>query len=98
MQKAMNFNDVSIVSIKGSDYRIHFSYTSKDDAINIMKKVDFDKFSSLYIKMSNKMSDKISDEISEKMSNKMSYGETIYYQRNWKIIINRAKKYYKNNG
>ena len=24
MQKAINFNDVPIVSIKGSDYRIHF--------------------------------------------------------------------------
>ena len=36
MQKAMNFNDVTVVSIKGSDYRIHFWYISKDDAINIM--------------------------------------------------------------
>ena len=33
----MNFNDVAIVSIKGSDYRIHFWYMSKTDAINIMK-------------------------------------------------------------
>ena len=24
MQKAMTFNDVAIVSVKGSDYRIHF--------------------------------------------------------------------------
>ena len=32
----MSFNDVAIVSIKGSDYRIHFWYTNKDDAINIM--------------------------------------------------------------
>ena len=24
MQKAKNFNDIAIVSIKGSDYRIHF--------------------------------------------------------------------------
>ena len=31
----MNFNDVAIVSIKGNDYRIHFWYMSKDDAINI---------------------------------------------------------------
>ena len=44
MQKA--FNGVGIVSIKGSDYRIHLWYMSKDDAINIMqnsylnKKVD----------------------------------------------------------
>ena len=31
----MNFN-VGIVSIKGNDYRIHFWYKSKDDAINTM--------------------------------------------------------------
>ena len=36
MQKAMNFNNVAIVSVKGSDYRIYFWYMSKDDAINIM--------------------------------------------------------------
>ena len=37
MQKAMNFNDVAIISVNGSDYRIHCWYMSKDDAINIMK-------------------------------------------------------------
>ena len=37
MQKAMSFNDVAIVSIKGNDYRIHFWYMSKDDAISIMR-------------------------------------------------------------
>ena len=37
MQKAMNFNDVAIVSVKGGDYRIYFLYVSKDDAMNIMK-------------------------------------------------------------
>ena len=37
MQKAMNFNDVPLVSAKVSDYRIRFWYMSKDDAINIMK-------------------------------------------------------------
>ena len=36
MQKAVNFNDVAIVSIKGSDYRIYFWCITKDDAINIM--------------------------------------------------------------
>ena len=39
-QKAMNFNDIAIlmifVSIKGNDYRIHFWYMSKDEAISIM--------------------------------------------------------------
>ena len=32
----MNFNDVAIVSVKGSDYRINFWYMRKDDAISIM--------------------------------------------------------------
>ena len=36
MQKAMSFNDVAIVSIKGNDYRVHFWYMSKNDAISIM--------------------------------------------------------------
>ena len=36
MQKAINFNDFSIVSLKGSDYGIHFWYMRKDDAINII--------------------------------------------------------------
>ena len=31
MEKAMSFNDVAIVSMKGSDYRIHFWYMSRDD-------------------------------------------------------------------
>ena len=36
MQKAMSFNDVAIIHVKGSAYRIHFWYMSKDDAISIM--------------------------------------------------------------
>ena len=36
MQKGMDFNNIAIVYIKGSTYRIHFWYMSKDDAINIM--------------------------------------------------------------
>ena len=36
MQKAMGFNDIAIVYIKRSAYRIHFWYVSKDDAINIL--------------------------------------------------------------
>ena len=35
-QKAMSFNNIAIVYIKGSAYRIHFWYMSKEDAINIM--------------------------------------------------------------
>ena len=36
MQKAMNFNDVAIASIKGNDYRMHFWYMSKNVAIVLM--------------------------------------------------------------
>ena len=36
MQKAMNFNDVAIVSVKENDYKIQLWYTSKDGAINIL--------------------------------------------------------------
>ena len=36
MQKAMSFKNVAIVSIKGNDYRIHFSYISKNNAIPLM--------------------------------------------------------------
>ena len=32
----MSFNNVAIVSIKGSHYRIHFLYMRKTDAINLL--------------------------------------------------------------
>ena len=36
MQKAVSFNNVAIVYVKGSSYIINFWYMSKDDATNIM--------------------------------------------------------------
>ena len=36
MRKAVSFNNIAIVYVKGIAYRIHFCYISKDDAINIM--------------------------------------------------------------
>ena len=39
----MNVNDVPVVSIKGNDYRIHFWYMSKDDAISIMNNSDLNE-------------------------------------------------------
>ena len=36
MQKAMNFNDAAIVSIKDSDYRTYLWCKSRDDAISII--------------------------------------------------------------
>ena len=35
-QKAMSFNDVAIIYVKESAYRIHFWYMCKDDSISIM--------------------------------------------------------------
>ena len=35
MQKTISFNDVAIAYVKGSVYRIHFWYMSKDDEISI---------------------------------------------------------------
>ena len=35
-QKSISFNNIAIVYIKGRACRIHFSYMSKDYAINIM--------------------------------------------------------------
>ena len=81
MQKAMSFNDVAVVYVKGSAYRIHFWYMSKDNAISIMNNSNLsDKksvlwFFLLYIK---KMSD------------------STYYQRNRDLILNRAKDCYEN--
>ena len=36
MQKAVSFNNVAIVYVKGNAYRIQFWYMSKDNSINIM--------------------------------------------------------------
>ena len=40
IKKAMAFNDVAIIYGKGSAYRIHIWYMSKDDAISIMDDSD----------------------------------------------------------
>ena len=45
MEKAINFKDASIVPVKVSDYRIHFWYMIKDDAINIMNNSDLNDVS-----------------------------------------------------
>ena len=50
MQKAMSFNNIAIVYVKGNAYRIYFWYMSKDDAINIMSNSNLvDKMGVLYI-------------------------------------------------
>ena len=47
MQKAMNFNNVAVVSVKESDYRINFWFASKDDALRIMKNSNLNEKSGL---------------------------------------------------
>ena len=81
MQKAISFNDVAVVYVKGNTCRIHFWYMGKDDAISIMnnsnlidKKGVLQFFFISYKKMRN----------------------TTYYQRNRDTILNRAKDYYEN--
>ena len=43
----MSFNDVAIVSVKGNDYRIHFWYASRDEAIKLLKNVDLTEISGM---------------------------------------------------
>ena len=38
----MSFNNVAIAYVKGSAYRIHFWYMSKDDAVNIINGLNLD--------------------------------------------------------
>ena len=55
MQKAMSFNDVAIVYVKGSAYRIHFWYMNKDDTISIMNNSNFvDKIGVFYFLLCTK--------------------------------------------
>ena len=42
IQKAMSFNNIAIVYVKGYTYRIRFWYKSKDDGINIMNGSNLD--------------------------------------------------------
>ena len=40
MKNAISFNDVAIIYVKGSAYRIQFWYMSRDDMISIMNNSD----------------------------------------------------------
>ena len=80
----MSFNNVPIVFVKKSAYRIHFWYMSKDYAIKIMngsnladKRDVLQNIFLLYVKMTE-------------------YDDLTYYQRNRDEILNRTKDYYEN--
>ena len=88
MQKAMGFNNIPIVNVRGSAYRIYFWYMSKNDAINIMngsnfvEKRLFYNFFLLYIQMSE--------------YNSIESADLTYYQKNRDVTLNTAKHYYEN--
>ena len=43
MEKAINFNNVTVVSVKGNYYKIHFWFIIKNDLINIMTNSDLNE-------------------------------------------------------
>ena len=89
MQKAMNFNDAAIVSIKRNDYWIHYWYMSKGDPINITKNSNLNEksgslqFFSLYIKMSEKTYQRSRKTILNRAKD--------YYENNKEVLRGKAK-------
>ena len=60
MQKAMNFNNVVIASVKKGDYRIPFCCMSRDDAKNTIKNFNLNekKWIAIHFFLNIKMGDK----------------------------------------
>ena len=69
--------NATYVSIKGNDYRIHFWYISKNDAINIMKNSNLKKISEKTYYERNR------DVILKKAKN--------YYENNKELLREKAK-------
>ena len=89
LQKAVSFNNIAIVYVKESAYRVNFWYINKDDAINMMNNsslilwfcfINF--FMTLFYKISFFV-------IYKKWVTWLIIKET-------EVILNRAKDYYKN--
>ena len=85
----MSFNNVAIIYVKGSAYRIHFWYMSKDDAINKINGSNLvDKKSVL----------QISFIINFLLYIKISKNTDLtYYQKNRDGMLNKAKCCCENN-
>ena len=85
MQKAMSFNDVAIVYVKGKAYKIHFWYMSKDDAISIINNSNLiDKKGAL----------KFFCQCIKDGSVQLQWRNLL--SKNRDVILNTAKDYYKN--
>ena len=78
----MNFNDVTIVYVKESAYRIHFWYMSKDDAINTMNNSNLNEKRGVLLNFFSLIYKKWVIQL------------TIRKTRD--VILNRAKDYYEN--
>ena len=64
----MNFNDVTIASIKRNAYRIHFWFTSKDDAINMINNSSLNE--KVILNRANKYYENNKEVLREKARNK----------------------------
>ena len=79
----MGFNIIAIVYIKENAYSVHFWCMNKDDAINIWLFLTWltkGVFYNFFL-LYIKMNE---------------YIDLTYYQKNWDVILNRAKDYYEN--
>ena len=48
LQKPINFDNVTIISVEGNGYRIHFWYMNQDKAINVLSDANLaEKYGSL---------------------------------------------------
>ena len=56
MQKDLSFDNIAIVSVKGNNYRIHFWYMSKDEAIKLLRNGDLTEKKCSIIKHENVLS------------------------------------------
>ena len=86
MQKAIN--NIAIVYVRGSAYRINFWYMSKDDTINIMNNsnlVDKRRVSYICFVIGFLLCIKMSE-----------ITDLTYYQSNRDVILNKAKDFYEN--
>ena len=86
MQKSINLKIIAIVHIKKSAYRICFSDMTKREAKKLMTNSHFTDKKRYFIKI-----------LFYFFIMYIKMDNTTYYQRNRKILLNRAKDYYENN-
>ena len=92
MQKRRNFKHVAIVSVKESDYKIHFWHISKDDAINVMKNFPLKKWINIMYFITYKMSETTYYYRNRKtILNRPKH----YYENSKELLREKARKNYR---